>query len=190
MPRSRKKPYNASDTSTRKKASDTDGSPVCSTSGEIQLSRFADTNDEGKSLVHGSVSKRMGRPIEPVPQDKADSLIQWLENGDSLLKWCEQEGNPVATTVYDWIRKNPDFAQRFKQAKITGCDSIAEECQIIADDRPEDQLELNWKKLRIDTKLRLLSKWDPAKYGDKQQVEHNGGVQIILKTNVPEPDGT
>ena len=58
MPRSRKKPYNASDTSTKKKALDTDGSPVCSTSGETQLSRFAGTNDEGKSLVHGSVSSK------------------------------------------------------------------------------------------------------------------------------------
>jgi hypothetical protein len=61
---------------------------------------------------------------------------------------------------------------------------------MLAAERPEDQLELNWKKVQIDLNLRLMSKWDPAGYGDKQQVEHNGGIQIVLKTNVPEPDGT
>ncbi len=33
-------------------------------------------------------------------------------------------------------------------------------------------------KLIIDTDLKLLSKWDNKRYGDKTQVEHSGGVDV------------
>lgn len=134
--------------------------------------------------------RRVGRPTEEVPKRLADDLIAWLMQGRPLRQWCEIDGNAHFTTVYAWRKKDPEFALRFNEAKTAGCEAIADECRMLAAERPEDQLELNWKKVQIDLNLRLMSKWDPAGYGDKQQVEHNGGIQIVLKTNVPEPDGT
>ena len=75
------------------------------------------------------------------------------------------------------------------EARTTGFDAIAEEMLVESMRRPEDQLDLNWKKLRVDTVLRLLSKWDPKRYGDRQQVDHGGGMQITLVTGVPDEEG-
>ena len=186
MQRSRKKPYNASDTSTKKKASDTDGSPVCSTSGEIQLSRSAGTNDEGKSLVHGSVSKRpVGRPREPVPQDLADSLVGWISNGRPLREWCRQPEHPEWRTVYDWMDKDEAFAARIARAREDGHDVIADKCIELADTVPSDQTEVAWRRLQIETRLKLLAKWNPKKYGDRMDLGHEGGIVLNVVTNVP-----
>ena len=68
-------------------------------------------------------------------------------------------------------------------ARETGEEVIAQECLAIADDGTNDWMEyqvteyttayrLNGEhvqrsKLRIDTRLKLLAKWNPKKYGDK-----------------------
>ena len=137
-----------------------------------------------------TTKRKVGRPVEPVPADAADEIIECISNGESLRGWCRgAPGRPCFTTVYDWLQKDTTFALRFKQARSIGFDAIADECQIIASERPEDPLELGWKKLQIDTRLRLLAKWDPARYGDRQQVDHGGGMQITLVTGVPDEEG-
>jgi hypothetical protein len=43
--------------------------------------------------------KKMGRPVEEVPQDKADEIIVWISNGQTLRDFCRIEGNPAFRTV-------------------------------------------------------------------------------------------
>jgi len=33
-------------------------------------------------------------------------------------------------------------------------------------------------KLRVETRLKLLAKWNPRKWGDRQQIEHSGKVGL------------
>jgi hypothetical protein len=40
------------------------------------------------------------------------------------------------------------------------------------------------RKLRIDTRLKLLAKWNPKKYGDKQAIEHSGEVTFGLAERI------
>lgn len=176
MPRSRKKPYNASDTSMRKKASDTDASPACSTSGGTQLSRFAGTNDEGKSLVHGS---GFGK------QELLQDLIAWISDGKPLREWCRQPGKPHFTTVYDWLEADESMNLRFARAREDGHDIIADKCIELADTVPGDQTEVAWRRLQIETRLKLLAKWNPKKYGDRVDLGHEGGITLNVVTNVP-----
>jgi len=37
---------------------------------------------------------------------------------------------------------------------------------------------LGHRKLQIETRLKLLAKWDPKRYGDLQKVEHSGSVDV------------
>jgi hypothetical protein len=115
----------------------------------------------------------------------ADEIIAAISNGESLRAWCRGPGRPCFTTVYDWLAKDAEFALRFKEARNRGFDAIADDCRNIASSQPTDQLDLNWKKLQIDTALRLLGKWDPNRYGDKVGVEHGGGIIMNVITNVP-----
>jgi len=134
-----------------------------------------------------STKKRpRGRPLEPVPSQFAEEIIKIISNGESLRSWCRTPGHPSFTTVYDWLRKDEQFALRFKEARNCGFDAIADECKVIAGTQPTDQLDLNWKKLQIDTALRLLGKWDPARYGERVGVDHGGSVTINVVTGLPD----
>ena len=185
MPRSRKKPSSDSDTSTKRRASATGDSLACSTSAETPSSRSADTNGEAKSLTVGS-GRKPGRPSEPISRDIIDGLLRWIADGKTLREWCRQPGNPHFTTVYDWINANENLILRFARAREDGFEAIAEECRHLADIQPQDQVEVQWRRLQIDTRLKLLAKWSPNKYGDRVGVDHGGSVTINVVTGLPD----
>ena len=62
---------------------------------------------------------------------------------------------------------------------------IADECLTIADTAPSDSVAVQWQRLRIDTRLKLLAKWNPRRYGDRVGLDHTGGVAIRVITGVP-----
>jgi hypothetical protein len=137
----------------------------------------------------GSQAPRpIGRPPEPVPQDLADDLVSWLTLGKPLREWCRQPGNPEWRTVYHWMDKDPDFVARIARAREDGHDVIADECKELADTKPADQVEVAWRRLQVETRLKLLAKWNPKKYGDKVGVDHAGGVNLTVITGVPSAD--
>ncbi len=114
-------------------------------------------------------------------------IIEGLCDGVPLRELCRQDGMPNWRTVYEWISADEEFAARIAHARDLGFDAIAEEILDIADDGTNDWVERKRKdgstdvvldsehvqrsKLRIETRLKLLAKWSPKKYGDKQQVE-------------------
>jgi hypothetical protein len=116
----------------------------------------------------------------------ADKLCERIANGEGLKTVCREPGMPAWRTVYDWIRDIPEFAQAMERARELGADAIAAECLEIADTpltgeeitirgkskeiRKGDML--GHRKLQIETRLKLLAKWHPKKYGEK--VEHTG----------------
>lgn len=141
--------------------------------------------------------KRIGRPPTPVPQAKADAIIEWISAGQTLREWCRQPGNVSFRTVYDWIEKDADFAARFARAREVGQDVIAEEALAIIDTPPEmagttsdkgesfhrDGAHVSWLKNRAEMRLKLLAKWNPKRYGDKVDVTSDGkavGLAIAI----------
>jgi hypothetical protein len=120
-----------------------------------------------------------------VPQDQADSLVAWLSDGRSLREWCRQPGNTPWQTVYCWIDKDEEFGRRIARAREDGYDELAEKALRIAFEACENQVEVTQRRLQIDTILKLLAKWNPRKYGDRQTVDHGGGVTLNVITGVP-----
>lgn len=105
--------------------------------------------------------------------------------GETLRAICREDGKPHWTTVYDWIAEDKDFALRIARARELGHDAISEECLHIADesgaevsfDEETGGLKIDGEviqraKLRIETRLKLLAKWNPKKYGDSTQLKH------------------
>lgn len=139
-------------------------------------------------------TKPQGRPSS-YTQKVADEIVERLAEGEPLRQICRDERMPSWRTVYDWKSADAGFSARIAGAREAGFDAIAEECLEIADDTSRDTLtddngdraNTEWisrSKLKIDTRLKLLSKWDPARYGDKLQQEHTGKgggpLQIVL----------
>lgn len=116
-----------------------------------------------------------GRPPEPVPQDKADEICEWITTGKTLREWCRNNGIHYST-VYLWMGKDKEFAQRFAHARDIGADCIADDALEIIDTEPVmtggdnpkyDSAHVAWLRNRAEYRLKLLAKWNPKKYGDR-----------------------
>lgn len=97
------------------------------------------------------------------------------------------EGMPPWRNIYFWMSRDSDLSAHIARAREVGYDNIAEECLDIADNSSNDFMDREVKtaqgkievtrvadaehiqrsKLRIETRLKLLAKWKPEKYGDK-----------------------
>lgn len=129
---------------------------------------------------------RIGRPPEPVPQDIAEEVLLWSYAGGSLVGFCKQPGKPGVRTVYDWMDKDPEFAAEYARAKLEGSHSLFDEAGEIADAATPETVQV--AKLRADHRYRACRARNPGIYGDKAQVEHQGGVSLRVVTGVPKPE--
>lgn len=76
------------------------------------------------------------------------------------------------------------------RAKMEGAHFLADDSICIADEElPDDpelaRVEVQHRKLKIDTRLRLIGKWNSKAYGDKIETEHTGGQTFTVVTGVP-----
>ena len=141
------------------------------------------------------------------PADYLPEIHAWIESGNTLRSYCRQEGKPSYGTVYDWLeddaKREKVESSRFAHARDIGEEVILQECMEIADtpqvgeivtEKGDGTVEvkrtdmIEHRKLRIETRLKLLAKWNPKKYGDKLAhtgADGEGPVQII--TSIPRP---
>lgn len=111
-----------------------------------------------------------------------NEIVAGLSDGVPLRQLCRIHG-VGKSTVYDRMAEDTEFAGRIARAREEGFDAIAEEALEIADDGTNDWVtrerqdgstyealngeHVQRSKLRIETRLKLLSKWDPKRYGEK-----------------------
>ena len=130
-----------------------------------------------------TLPKKMGRPSKYTPELAAE-MCERLSAGEPLRQICRDDRMPAWRTVYDWLAKDPDLSAQVVRAREAGYDAMAEELLEISDTMHygETIVEggktplvttadmLGHRKLRIETRLKLLACWNPAKYGNKVQV--------------------
>ena len=124
--------------------------------------------------------------------EKGAAICAGLAQGNSLLQTCKDLGIAVST-AWVWERDIPEHAENAVRAREAGCHVMACEMKDIADTpqigvirttKPDGQIEereedmTQHRRLRIETRKWLLSKWAAKVYGDKQQIEHSGTVSI------------
>lgn len=131
----------------------------------------------------------------------AEALVDGISRGITLSQICRDHGINRGE-IYKWQEDDPALRERIARARVDGFDAIAEECIEIAEDSSNDYIDtengprlnaehVQRSKLRIETRLKLLAKWDPKRYGDK--VEHavtgsdGGPVQNVLRIEYVRP---
>lgn len=126
----------------------------------------------------------------------ANAICMRLSAGEPLRAICRDETMPAWQTVYGWMEQVPEFASRIARARDIGFDAIAEEALHIADTphigETEESSENGKKvtrsdmtqhrKLQVWTRLQLLAKWAPKKYGEsiRQELTGAGGGPIQM----------
>jgi transposase-like protein len=108
-----------------------------------------------------------------------------LSAGKSLRSVCTEFGL-ARQTVFDWLRRQPEFAEQYAIAKEESADYLAEEMLEIADDRSEDPQS---RRVRVDTRKWIASKMKPKKYGEKLDVngKFDGTLQLSGSVVFVEP---
>ncbi len=147
--------------------------------------------------------KKTGRPSKYDP-DIAQQICEQLSDGIPLREICRQEGYPSYRAVYRWMVADEELSSLIARAREIGYDLLAEECLYIADnpktgkrttftsgaEEGEDSMTvveedmLGHRKLQIETRLKLLAKWNPKKYGDKVQVGGDAENPLTVTADV------
>lgn len=105
-----------------------------------------------------------------------DKIIYRLREGEPLAAICRDPDMPSASVVYEWCDADPGAAGAIARARELGEDAIALDILRIADGKspieegkPSDAQR---DKLRVDTRLKLLAKFNPKRWGDSTQIKH------------------
>lgn len=140
-----------------------------------------------------TVPPKIGRPSK-YSEAIADEICQKLSIGIPLAEICRDEKMPAYRTTYDWMDAHPTFSASIARAREEGYDAIAIDCLHISDDNGSDTRftkdgeemvntdVIQRAKLRVDTRLKLLAKWSPKKYGDNINVGAGEGDQKVKIT--------
>lgn len=120
-----------------------------------------------------------------------EEILDRLSGGETLRSICRDEHMPSWRAVYQWIDGDEDFATRIAHARDRGFDAIACDVVDIIDDGRNDWMEklgkdrkpIGWQlngehvqrsRLRAETRLKLLAKWCPSRYGERAAMEISG----------------
>jgi hypothetical protein len=125
-----------------------------------------------------------------------NQILERVSNGEPLAKACRELGTH-RNTFYDWLDRDETLPVRFARAREAGFDAIADECFALADEQPElestahgqkrDAGYVAWKRMQIDTRLKLLAKWDPKRYGER--IEQAGSLEVVYRIHRgPKPE--
>lgn len=137
-----------------------------------------------------------GRPCE-FTQETADAICARLSEGESLTSICKDAAMPARCTVTEWVRRFPEFAKQYEQARTLMYEKWADETVDIADDATNDYVKretekggaelvcdhehINRSRLRVDTRKWLLSKLLPKTYGDRTELTGPGGAPLTVQ---------
>jgi len=138
---------------------------------------------QGTTLTLPDTPKKTGRPSKYTPELAAE-MCERLSNGEPLRQICRDDRMPHWTQMYEWIARDPDLSLQVARAREAGYDAMAEELieisdtlhfgetQVMGDKNSTTTVAdmLGHRKLRIETRLKLLACWNPAKYGTKVQL--------------------
>jgi len=140
-----------------------------------------------------SAAAKPGRPSK-YSQAVVESICEQLATGVPMAQICRQDGMPAYRTVKDWMDEDSErgrlVSAAIARAREEGFDAIAADCLEIADDGSRDYTQttdgrivpdhdhIQRSKLRIETRLKLLAKWDPKRYGEKMQLADADGEKL------------
>ncbi len=125
----------------------------------------------------------MGRPTLKTPEI-VEEICERMALGETLTSICKSDHMPVRCVVNQWRQDDEDVNRHIGRARDLGFDAIAEGTIEIADDKMEDPQS---RRVRIDTRLKLLAKWDPKRYGERLDIDLDanltGDVKITIGGN-------
>ncbi len=135
-------------------------------------------------------------PASVYTPEIVEEILKRVSDGEPLAQVCRDEHMPHRDTFYDWLKADDELSRRFARARDLGFDMIALDALRIADttcegvetEESENGVKvkrsdmLGHRKLQVETRLKLLAKWDPKRYGERVAHDHGGQDGNPIKT--------
>lgn len=133
----------------------------------------------------------MNLAVDPGPMARLDE-VKSDQNAPSVIFHRITEGETLHDIARAWALPKGRFVEWFStehadlydSALKVWADQLAHEALEKADDASPETAKV--AKLQVDTRLRIASKWDRHRYGDKQDVNLNV-TQWVLRLPTPAP---
>ena len=117
-----------------------------------------------------------GRPTD-YTDELGDLICEGVSRKTPLARLCdENDCLPTPRTVYKWLRTHKAFVHNYTRAKEDQADFLVDEALTIADDASIEPAD---KRIRVDTRKWVASRFNAKKYSDKQYIETKDTTQEI-----------
>ena len=105
----------------------------------------------------------------------ADEILMRHAAGESLVKICAEPGMPSINTIGAWTIKFPEFSRARARARLDWADYLFAETLDIADNTggKDTPALVQRDKLRVNTRMRMVAKINPAEYGERLEIATN-----------------
>lgn len=132
----------------------------------------------------------MARPSE-FSQETADYICEQLIEGRSLRSICLEDGMPAGSTVCRWLSANDEFRKQYAHAREMQADALFDDCLAIADGTAGIHgLDVQDRRLQIDTRKWMAGKLASRRYGDKLDVTSDGqAMGLVVFRGLNDADG-
>lgn len=144
------------------------------------------------------ISKYAGKYSDEIVRE----ILERIADGETYasIKRSDPDRFPHQSAFADWLNASTALDIAHARARMLGADIIAEECLQIADDatgdvyiatdahgKPYAKIDgdcVQRAKLKVETRLKLLAKWRPEKYGEKLMHAGHDGKEIKIDTRL------
>jgi hypothetical protein len=140
-------------------------------------------NEETLAPFIQAYRAQTGRPTS-YNEIVAAEIIERLANGETMLAICKLQHMPSYSTVYDWAKNSPGFADTIATARRRQATAFVEEGKQILDDACTDSMaHIQKADKRAQYRLTLAKCFDREQYGDKVQQDVNIRGVVIHTDN-------
>jgi len=127
-----------------------------------------------------STGERMTASAKDTQHATMEQVLERMAEGQTVADAVASLGLKVsAGAVRQWFRREPEWTERYEQAKRLLAQAMAEEAIRVARDSTNHSSAAD--RLLIDTLKWAASKANPAEYGERQTVEHQGAQTLQVK---------
>lgn len=110
----------------------------------------------------------MGRPTKYTDQLATDICVR-IAMGESLRSVCRDTEMPALASVFNWLKKYPDFLEQYERACVERSEMLIEDILDIADQ--SDPNHAAKTRIQVDARKWIASKMKPKKYGESAEPE-------------------
>ena len=107
-----------------------------------------------------------------------EAVLEAMCRGETVDSAAKAQG-VASGTVRQWFARDEAWRGRYREARLIQGQAMAEEAVRIA--REATNYSTSVDKLLIETLKWAAAKANPAEYGEKQTVEHQGSQQLQVK---------